>query len=179
MRRARLRVGLTAGLLLAALLALAGGIAYATLLHSQREQIRRDLDWGVAHGSLAAPPNCTWIFVAAGDTVHAGVPLAGFPLEEAIQTVARTGQPQTSQVTLNGTVYHVRTQIRGDEVVQVVFDARFQLADRRHLLWGMALAAVVALAAAAVTGVWISRGAVVPLAEALDPATALRRRRQS
>src|SRR6185437_2498123 len=55
----------------------------------------------------------------------------------------------------------------GDGVVQAVFDARFQLSDRRHLLLAFSLAAAVGLLAAMLTGVLVGRRAVAPLAEAL------------
>ncbi|MFI9639139.1 sensor histidine kinase [Micromonospora sp. NPDC051925] len=167
-RRARPRTGLAVGLLVVALLALVGGIAYAALLHVQHAKIRHELDWAMMHGRPADPSGCTWIFGGASDTGHAGAPPAGFPQHEAIHAVARTGRPQVDQVARNGTVYHVRTQLRGDEVVQVVFDARFQLAERRHLLWAVSLAAVAVLAAATATDLRLRRAAVLPLAEALD-----------
>ncbi|WP_091282262.1 sensor histidine kinase [Micromonospora haikouensis] len=166
--RARPRTGLTVGLLVVALLALFGGVAYAALLHVQQAKIRHELDWAVLHGRPADPSGCTWIFGGASDTGHAGAPPAGFPRHEAIHAVARTGRPQVSQVARNGTVYHVRTQLRGDEVVQVVFDARFQIAERRYLLWGLSLAAAAVLVAATVTDLRLRRAAVLPLAEALD-----------
>ncbi|MDI5936789.1 MULTISPECIES: cell wall metabolism sensor histidine kinase WalK [unclassified Micromonospora] len=166
--RARPRTGLTVGLLVVALLALFGGVAYAALLHVQQAKIRHELDWAVLHGRPADPSGCTWIFGGASDTGHAGAPPAGFPRHEAIHAVARTGRPQVSQVARNGTVYHVRTQMRGNKVVQVVFDARFQLAERRYLLWGLSLAAAAVLVAATVTDLRLRRAAVLPLAEALD-----------
>ncbi|MEE3920872.1 HAMP domain-containing sensor histidine kinase [Micromonospora sp. BRA006-A] len=82
------------------------------------------------------------------------------------------GRPATrateiTTVARNGTTYHVRTEARGDTVVQAVFDARFQMSDRRHLLLAFSLAAVAGLLAAMLTGVLVSRWAVAPLAEAL------------
>lgn len=135
-RRARPRTGLAVGLLVVALLALVGGIGYAALLHLQQAKIRHELDWAMVHGRPADPSGCTWIFGGASDTGHGGAPPAGFPHHPAIHTVERTGRPQVDQVARNGTIYHVRTQLRDGEVVQVVFDARFQLAERRHLIWG-------------------------------------------
>ena len=43
------------------LLALAGAISYAVLLRSQEAQIDGELAWGIAHGSIAGPPGCSWI----------------------------------------------------------------------------------------------------------------------
>ncbi|SCF47176.1 two-component system, OmpR family, sensor kinase [Micromonospora matsumotoense] len=165
---ARPRTGLAVGLLAVALLALVGGLAYAALLHVQGAKIRHELDWAMVHGRPADPSGCTWIFGGASDTGHAGAPPAGFPQHAAIHAVARTGRPQVDQVARNGTVYHVRTQLRGDEVVQVVFDARFQLAERQYLLWGVSAAAVAVLVAATATDLRLRRRSVQPLTEALD-----------
>ena len=93
MRRAQVRVSLLVGLALGALLALAGGIAYALLVHSQEEQIGRELAYGATYGVTAGPPACSWIFVYDGTTVDAGrnPPPAGFPLQAALDEVAATG----------------------------------------------------------------------------------------
>ncbi|WBB71382.1 HAMP domain-containing sensor histidine kinase [Micromonospora sp. WMMD1128] len=168
-RRTRLRIGLLVGLTIGALLLLAGGISYAVLVHGQQAQIQRELAWGTAHGTIAGPPACSWIFQYDGTTVHTGTnpPPPGFPLRDALDTVARTRTTEITTVAGDGTTYHVRTEARGDTVVQAVFDARFQLSDRRHLLLAFSLAAAVGLLAAMLTGVLVGRRAVAPLAEAL------------
>ncbi|MGC5053234.1 sensor histidine kinase [Micromonospora sp. DT48] len=168
-RRTRLRIGLFVGLTIGALLLLAGGISYAVLVRSQEAQIQRELSWGTEHGTIAGPPACSWIFQYDGTTVQTGTnpPPPGFPLTRALTTVAATRSTEITKVTRNGTTYHVRTEARGDTVIQAVFDARFQLSDRRHLLLAFSLAAAVGLLAAMLTGVLVSRRAVAPLAEAL------------
>ncbi|MEU5552488.1 MULTISPECIES: HAMP domain-containing sensor histidine kinase [unclassified Micromonospora] len=169
LRRTRLRIGLFVGLTIGALLLLAGGISYAILVHSQEAQIQRELAWGTAHGSIAGPPACSWIFHYDGTTVHTGLnpPPPGFPLTGALDAVATTRTTETTTLTRNGTTYHIRTEARGDRVIQAVFDARFQLSDRRHLLLAFSLAAAVGVLAAMLTGVIVGRRAVAPLAEAL------------
>lgn len=168
-RRTRLRIGSLVGLVIAGLLGLAGAVSYTLLLHSQERQIAGELAWGVENGTIAGPPACSWIFTSDGTTIDTGVsePPDGFPLRDAISQVAATGVPQETTVAQDGTVYHVRTAVRGDEVVQAVFDARFQLADRRHLLVAFGVAAGAGLLAAVVSGVVVGRRAVAPLAEAL------------
>jgi two-component system, OmpR family, sensor kinase len=168
-RRTRLRIGLFVGLTIGALLLLAGGISYAVLVRSQEALIQRELKWGTEHGTIAGPPACSWIFQYDGTTVHTGTnpPPPGFPLSDALDTVAATRTTEITTVARNGTTYHVRTEARGDGVVQAVFDARFQLSDRRHLLLAFSLAAAVGLLAAMLTGVLVGRRAVAPLAEAL------------
>ncbi|WP_327000547.1 hypothetical protein OHA72_36180 [Dactylosporangium sp. NBC_01737] len=169
-RRARLRLGLGAGLAITALLALVGGISYALLLHSQEDQIRRELAWGAANGTIAGPPACSWVF-RFDSGVLTGVnnpPPPGFPLRDVADQALTTGNVPDIKVTRNDTVYYVHTERRGDTVTQVVFDARFQVADRRHLLWAFTLAALVGLLAAILTGVLVGRRAVAPLIDALD-----------
>jgi two-component system, OmpR family, sensor kinase len=168
-RRARLRIALMVGSSIGALLALAGGISYGVLLHSQESQIQRELAWGAKYGATQGPPGCSWIFVSERGLTDTGanLPPRGFPLKSAIDTVALTRVPESTRITRNGTSYYVRTQARGDGIVQVVFDARFQLADRRHLLLAFALAAGVAILAAMLTGIVVARRAVAPLADAL------------
>ncbi|WP_318241374.1 sensor histidine kinase [Cellulomonas avistercoris] len=168
-RRARLRIGSLVGLVIAALLGLAGAISYGVLLHSQERQIDGELGWGIEHGTIAGPPACSWIITYDGTTVDTGVaaPPDGFPLGDALIEVHATGATQDARIAQDGTVYHVRTARQGDEVVQAVFDARFQLADRRHLLIAFAVAAAAGALAAVVSGVVVGRRAVAPLAEAL------------
>ncbi|WP_306216203.1 sensor histidine kinase [Actinoplanes sp. RD1] len=169
LRRARLRVTLWVGGMIGALLALGGGISYTALLHSQQEQIARELSYGAAYGTIAGPPGCSWIILYEAGTVDAGrnTPPPGLPLRSALDEVARTGAVRTDELTRNGTTYYVRTQPRGTAVVQAVFDARFQLADRRHLLAAFLLAALAGFLAAVLTGILVGRRAVAPLAEAL------------
>lgn len=168
-RRARLRIGLGVGLAITALLALVGGISYAALVRAQEAQIQRELAWGAASGTIAGPPACSFIFHFDGRTLAgaSNPPPRGLPLWSDVDRVVATGTAHDRKVARDGTVYYVHTERRGDTVVQAAFDARFQLADRRHLLWAFALATLVGLLAAVVTGVEVGRRAVAPLVEAL------------
>ncbi|MEU5780334.1 sensor histidine kinase [Micromonospora lupini] len=169
LRRARARVSLLVGLAMTTLLALGAAISYAALLHNQHEQIERELNYGAVHGTIAGPPGCSWIILYDGSRTDSGrnPPPPGFPLRSAIDAVALDHQVRSDKVERNGTTYYVRTQPRDTGVVQAVFDARFQLSDRRHLLAAFLLAAMVGLAAAVLTGITVGRRAVAPLAEAL------------
>ncbi|MEV6342808.1 HAMP domain-containing sensor histidine kinase [Actinoplanes sp. NPDC051851] len=169
-RRARWRIGLTVGLAIGILLTLLGTISYEVLRHSQEQQIDRELDYGVRHGAIDGPPACSWVFLydANGVLLAGGPPPPpGLPIPADVAEVAASGIRQTRQIDRNRTTYWVRTQYRTDGVVQVVFDARFQLADRRHLLMAFGLAGLAGLLAAALTAVLVGRRAVAPLAEAL------------
>jgi signal transduction histidine kinase len=164
-----MRVALLVGLAVGTLLALAGGVAYIGLVRSQDRQIQRELAFQAAVGGQTGPPGCVWIFTLHGTTVAASSkPFpGGFPLRSALDSVAATHGTELTTVNRDGTTFYVRTQPRGDATVQVVFDARYQLADRRHLLAALALAAVVGLLATLLTTLIVGRFAVVPLVEAL------------
>jgi signal transduction histidine kinase len=169
-RRARLRMGLFVGLAVGALLGVVGVVAYASLVRSQDRQIGQELSWGAEHGTVAGPVGCNWLFRLTGSRLDTGpvTPPPGFPMRPAMDRVAAGGPASTAAFTANGTTYHVLTQARGDTVVQVVFDARYQVADRRHLLMAFGIAALIGLLAAGLTGVIVGHRAVAPLAEALE-----------
>jgi two-component system OmpR family sensor kinase len=170
LRRARRRVSVPVGLVVTLLVTLVGGIAYARTVQAQHEQVRREVRYVAATGEAGAPPGCTWLF-ALDDGVVDGGPApapAGFPLRGDLDRVAATGSPVERTVERNGTVYLVRTEPRaGGAAIQAVFDERYQLADRRHLLVALGIAELVGLLAAAATGLLVGRTAVAPLAEAL------------
>jgi two-component system, OmpR family, sensor kinase len=168
-RRTRLRIGFAVGLVLTTLIALAGAISFTVLSRSQEAQIDGELAWGIANGSIAGPPGCSWI-LQYQDGVLVGWnsrPPAGIPLSAEVERATATGITQTTEVARDGTVFHVRTEPHGGGAVQAVFDARFQLADRRHLLWAFTLAAAAGLLGAVLTGVFVGRRAVAPLVDAL------------
>ncbi|GID30750.1 sensor histidine kinase [Paractinoplanes brasiliensis] len=168
-RRARIRMSLLVGTAVGLLLALVGAVAYTTLVAGQERQIQRELAWGAENGSVTGPVGCTWIIVLEQGRITAGPaqPPAGFPLRDAIYRVAAGGDREIVTVPRDGTVYHVRTQATDTGVVQAVFDARYQLADRRHLLWAFALAATIGVLAALATGLVVAHRSVAPLVEAL------------
>lgn len=166
---ARLRVGLLVGFAVTALVTLVGSVAYATLVKGQERQISRELEYNAIYGDPSGPPGCTWLFVLSGGELSTGAipPPPGFPLRDEMDAVATTRTATTMTTERNGTVYFVLTKPREDDVVQAIFDARYQLADRRHLLVALAVAEAIGLLAAATTGLLVGRFAVSPLAEAL------------
>ena len=175
--RARWRVSLLVALAGTALVGLVGGTAYGVLVHGQQVQIDRELEFSAQFGAPGAAPACTWVFLRTADgrliVPPVGAP-PGFPQTAALVEVAGAprapGAGETVRATLsrNGTRYEVRTQRRGQDVVQAVFDARYQLADRQLLVQALLAVEVVALLAAAVTGLFAGRRAVGPLASALS-----------
>ncbi|SFD71362.1 sensor histidine kinase [Streptomyces aidingensis] len=166
MRRARRRIAVITGVMITLLVTAVGGVADLVMRHAQSEQMWRELRHNAAHGDLSSPPVCTRLY-APGATPHADLP-AGFPVRADLERVRRTGEAVERTVRRDRTVYLVRTQARADgNVVQAVFDMRFQLADRTHMWFALGVAEVAGLLIAAVTGAVLGRLAVSPLAEAL------------
>jgi two-component system OmpR family sensor kinase len=168
-RRARIRVVALVTAVLAVLFGLVGWVVYAALVRSQDAQIQREMAYQATADDIGSPPGCVWVFTMAGGAVHPnGTPTPlGFPIRSELDTVQAAGGTELTKVHRAGTVYYVRTQARGDTTVQVVFDSRYQLADRRHLLCALALAGVVGLLATVLTMLLVGRFAVAPLVEAL------------
>lgn len=165
-RRARWRIVWTTGAVITLLIVLVGAVAYLVTARAQDEQVRREVRFGAAHADLSRPPGCMWLY-GPGAPVLPNAPV-GFPLEGDLRRVRSTGEPVERSVRRGDTTYLVRTQVRDNgDVVQAVFDLRFQLADRGHLLSALVLAEAVGLVATAVTGLVLGYRAVAPLAEAL------------
>ncbi|MGC9497294.1 sensor histidine kinase [Streptomyces sp. WG7] len=165
-RRARLRIAVITGAIITLLITVVGGIAHTVMVHAQNDQVWRELRYGAGYGDLTSPPVCTWLY-APGVAPLSNAP-DGFPLRADLNRVRGTHEAVERTVERNHTVYLVRTQLRADgDVVQAVFDLRFQLADRNHLWFALGVAELVGLLAAAVTGALLGRRAVAPLAEAL------------
>jgi two-component system OmpR family sensor kinase len=168
-RRARARVVALVAVVLAVLFVLVGWTVYAALVRGQDAQIEREMAYEATADDVSSPPGCVWVFTLAGGVVKANgmTTPPGFPLRPALDTVQATGRIEFTRVHRDGTVYYLRTQTRGDATVQVVFDSRYQLADRRHLLGALALAGAVGLLATVLTMLLVGRFAVAPLVDAL------------
>lgn len=169
-RRARLRISVLVGMAITVLVAFVGGIAYAVMAHAQDAQVTRELRYNARFGTPSTPPGCTWLFILDDGVLDDGVLKVppGFPMHDDLAAVEASGGTIERDLELNGTEYLVLTQRGADDTtVQAVFDTRYQLADRRHLLLALAVAELGGLLAAALLGLGVGRRTVAPLAEAL------------
>ncbi|KOV86789.1 hypothetical protein ADL03_08135 [Nocardia sp. NRRL S-836] len=170
MRRARLRISLLVGVALTLMIAFVGGIAYSVMAQAQQSLVSRELRYNVRFGVPGTAPRCAWVFSLRDGVLDVGlldVP-RGFPVNDDIAAVRTSGSTIERSVVANDTEYLVLTQPGPDgATVQAVFDTRYQLADRRHLLRALGIAQVCGLLAAALVGLGVSRRTVAPLAEAL------------
>ncbi|GLY50204.1 HAMP domain-containing sensor histidine kinase [Lentzea sp. NBRC 102530] len=169
-RRARLRVSLLVGLAITVMIAFVGAIAYAVMAHAQETEVSRELRYNITYGVPGVAPKCAWVFVLENGVLDEGpfeVP-AGFPLRADIDAVHTSGTPVTRDVSANGTEYMVLTSPgAAGTTAQAVFDLRYQLADRAHLLHALVIALIAGLVVAALIGFGVGRRTVAPWAEAL------------
>ncbi|MET9630254.1 HAMP domain-containing sensor histidine kinase [Lentzea sp. NPDC006480] len=168
-RTARLRVSVLVGLAITLMVAFVGGIAYAVMVHAQETQVTRELQYNARFGVPSVAPKCAWVFVLKDGVVDVGpleVP-AGFPLRADLTAVGSSGVAISRDVSANGTSYMVLTTPGAAGAVQAVFDLRYQLADRAHLLQALGIALLAGLLLAAFIGLSVGRRTVGPLAEAL------------
>ncbi|MFD4636816.1 sensor histidine kinase [Lentzea sp. NPDC058436] len=169
-RRARLRVSVLVGLAITLMITFVGAIAYVVMAHSQETQVARELRYNAVYGVPGIAPRCAWVFVLEDGELHLGpleVP-AGFPLRDDVWSVHASGASLSRDMSANGTEYRVLTAPGADgTTVQAVFDMRYQLSDRAHLVQALAIALAAGLLVAALIGLTVSRRTVAPWAEAL------------
>jgi two-component system, OmpR family, sensor kinase len=169
-RRARLRISLLVGLAITVMIAFVGAIAYVVMVHAQETQVTRELRYNARFGVPGVAPRCAWVFVLADGVLDQGVleVPAGFPLRGDLDEVRASGTAVERDVSANGTGYMVLTAPGADgTTVQSVFDMRYQLDDRRHLLQALGIALIAGLLVAALIGLGVGRRTVGPLARAL------------
>uniref|UniRef100_UPI001041094C sensor histidine kinase n=1 Tax=Actinomadura roseirufa TaxID=2094049 RepID=UPI001041094C len=92
---------------------------------------------------------------------------AALPTRAPIARAAAGLEPQVGRERIAGRTYLVHTQRRGDTVVQVAMDLRYQAAERRRLLRTLAGVEAAGLLAALLIGQFAARRAIAPLGEAL------------
>jgi two-component system OmpR family sensor kinase len=136
---------------------LVGGVAYLVTTSRQRHQVAQMLDYGLARRAPGTSDPCLYVFgLRDGKVTSPPDAPPGFPDFRLPVGTTRT-------VTANGTRYTVRTE----QAKQAVFDERYQLADRRHLLLALGIAELIGLGAALLTGHVLASRAIRPLVEAL------------
>ncbi|WP_370946635.1 sensor histidine kinase [Amycolatopsis sp. cg5] len=143
-----------------------GALAWAVLLDGQHTTARHTLDWSIERGIGTTPPGCVWLFTEEG-RAPVSPPPAGMPRTETWRAVEATRNPVDERVSMNGTVYTVRTEVRDGRVVQAFFDEHYQIADREHLLTALILIEVLVVVISALVGHFFAGRAIRPLGEAL------------
>lgn len=149
-----------------------GGLMLVTTVTGQRADTERDLRYYIGHSHIASPPPCVWMFSRTG-TTERRTPNAPstLPLRTALDQVARDGRARFTDATIGGIGYTIRTEKRGDTIIQAAVDLRYQVQERQRLALALAVAELGGLVAALLTGQLLSRRAIRPLEEALTRQT--------
>jgi signal transduction histidine kinase len=147
---------------------LVGGTAWCVMDTGQRTDAGRELRHVATHGNVASPPPCDWVFLYSNGALRRTERApAALPVWSAIRRVAADHRTRVSRERVGGISYLVRTQPRGDGVIQVALDLRYQSAERHRLALALAAAELAGLLAALITGGVLARRAISPLGEAL------------
>jgi two-component system OmpR family sensor kinase len=163
------RIAVQSAVLVALVVAVLSVLAVFVALRQQHAQTDSLLRQATASADdVVDPPASTWLAIRKDGVVKStpGTP-APLPDLAAIDLVARTGQPVTSDVHGEDHEFRVRTAMRGTEVVQAALDLTSQHEERRHLVIALVSVGAAGLALAGGVGLAMGRRAVRPLAQAL------------
>ena len=167
--RTMLRIGLQSAI--AVLVAVAAlGIAIVLIIHeTERHQQSGELATAIARADdVTDPPAGVWLVVRHDGRTTATPHLpAGLPDQTALDAVSADGTARENDFHVGRREYRVRTERRGDGVVQAALDLRYAHEERDRLVQVLLFGGGVGLVLAGLTGAWIGRRAVTPLVGAL------------
>lgn len=169
LRRTALRMGLQSALVVAVAVLLLCGVAVLVVLRDQHTEQANLLATTIARADDADdPPDGMWLVLQRGSQREVGRDIPpGLPDDDDLTATAADGVTRERNVHRAREEYAVRTQKRGDTVVQAILDLRTAHAERNRLLLALLATGLAGLVLAGVAGVWLGRRAVTPLAEAL------------
>ncbi len=171
LRRTAVRLGIQAGLIVAAIVTVLVGVTLAVVLHAEQAGTRSMLAAAVgrADNDVDDAPVNTWLVMRGphGQDATEGLP-ADAADPSALARTARTGVAETHEREVNGAEYQIFTMRRGATTIQGVLDLGPVHADRRHLLYSLLLVGGLGLVLAAGAGAMLGVRAVQPLANALS-----------
>ncbi|MFI5606223.1 sensor histidine kinase [Amycolatopsis sp. NPDC051903] len=156
LRRARRTIASQISVVITLVVLAAGAIAYYVLVQGQRAEVERQIDYTLAQGLSATPPGCVFLVTPTGH-VPAALPFVPPP----------AGAEGTTELSLGGSTYTVRTVSRDGQLWQVFVDEHYLIADRRQLVAGLIVAELVVLVVSVVSGFVLAGRAIRPLGEAL------------
>lgn len=166
--RTRRAISLRIAVVLSLAMLFIGAVVFTVMRAAENASINRELSYATHRSQLDSPPGCAWLVERRDARVaeSPGIP-AGFPLAGPMDAVAAGHRPVIATATVRGTTYRTLTLRRGDEVVQAVYDVRFQARDRDCLLMALGAAELLGAAGAVAAGSVLAGRAMAPLGEAL------------
>jgi two-component system OmpR family sensor kinase len=168
-RRTMVRLGLQSAAAVLVAVTLLGVAVVLIIQHHQVEQQNKQLATAIATADdVTDPPDGLWLAVRRdGLTTTTPHMPRGLPDQGVMDAVASDGRSRTVDVHADHREYRVRTDRRGDAVIQAALDLRYAHEERDWVLQVLLLAGVVGLVLAGLTGAWVARRAVTPLVAAL------------
>lgn len=169
-RRAALRVGILAGVVAGVIVAILTTAALLVLLNNQRATAASLLADTVARADdVGDPPSGMWLAIDKATAIAASPRTPrGLPDLSAFATVRQTGGIDIRDRALDGTRFRIRTERRGDTLVQAGLDLTSDRVQSHSILRTLLGIGLLGLLAAALAGAWVGRRAVRPLATALS-----------
>ena len=168
-RRAGVRLGLQIGAVLVALLAVVSILAL--VLYERAEHADADRTLRQAAAELEPGENLPDFFVVLRDadghiTTSEDLP-AGMPVQPDLDRVVADGRARQREVDAGNKDLFVRTELRGDGVVQVALDRTKAEASSGRLVTALLVAGLIGVLLAAGLAALLARRAMEPLEEAL------------
>jgi two-component system OmpR family sensor kinase len=170
-RRAAVRLGLQASLLVSTIVVLLTGTAAFVVLDSQNRAADSLLTAAVARADdVVDPPAGTWLVIESpdGSAATPGVP-AGLADRAALARAATGQVVEPQQRELNGVAYRIETVRHADgTAVQGILDLTQYRTEHDRLVTVMLLCGALGLLLAAAAGTWLGHRALRPLSTALS-----------
>lgn len=169
LRRATRGLGLWIGLCAAVIVVVMSALAVVVVLQGQHRAATALLDQAISRADdVGDPPAGVWLVVRgpSGHVATPGLPV-GLPDEATLRDTASSGVSSVVDYRANGVEYRVQTSRRGEYTVQAALDLSANHAERTRLALALLLCGGLGLVLAALAGIWLSRRAVQPMANAL------------
>ena len=169
LRAASTRLAVQFALLIVALFAVLGGVAYFVVTTGQNEAAHRALSDASMVDSVHDAPRDLLITVVMPDGSRDSSPQLpkGLPDETALQDVIRNGGSRLETVEAGGRSYLTQTDVRRGKVVQVSYGLAEQEEEQDRLIVALVVSGLIAAVAAAGIGLLLARRSMRPMSEAL------------
>lgn len=162
-------LGVQTMLLIVALLAVVGGVALAVYERAEHVDAQERLQAALDKLSPDRTPRGVWLVVVRPDGTRNATPglPAALDLDAELSAVAADGRARQEEVEAGSGVYFVRTEQRGDDVVQVVMDRTAEERASGRVITALLLAGFVGALLGGVLAGLLARRTLRPVGEAL------------
>jgi signal transduction histidine kinase len=164
-RRTARRITLQTAALFSVCLLIVAGLAALFILRAQNADGERQLRAAIADDdAVTDPPSGIVVYESSHGQVRSSPQLRGRPLDPtAFGAVEAGGPARMGKVTSGGRDYQLRTDRRGDDIVQAGLDLTVQNRERHRLIVALIAAGTAGLLIALAAGAYVARRAVRPL----------------